>query len=170
MEEANELLLLLNIVVVCYAAVLVTLDVTARRKQRNRKKSIWIRDILRRRNEEGTHSILLPKLLSDDIHYRNFLRMSKENFAFLLAKVEPSLVRSDTVWHRKFCNRKAKSGRRHWTEWDRKPLPGEREAVLEFPGDHGGIEPLKKFQLPYLRMKLLTTTFFNPPIFLCNPR
>ena len=97
MEEANELLLLLNIVVVCYAAVLVTLDVTARRKQRNRKKSIWIRDILRRRNEEGTHSILLPKLLSDDIHYRNFLRMSKENFAFLLAKVEPSLVRSDTV-------------------------------------------------------------------------
>ena len=74
MEQADELLFFLNLVVVCYAAFIVTVDLTVkqRKKQRKRKRSIWIRDILRLRNEEGTHSILIPKLLSDDMHYRNF--------------------------------------------------------------------------------------------------
>ena len=83
MEEADELFFLLNLVIISYAAVIVTLDLTAkqRRKQQRQKRSIWIRDILRVRNVEGTHSILIPKLLSDDMHYRNFFRMSKDNFS-----------------------------------------------------------------------------------------
>ena len=72
MEDADEFLFLLNIVVVCYGAVLVTLDLTSKQRRNQRKRSCWIRGILRKRKEEGTHGILIPKLLSDDIHYRNF--------------------------------------------------------------------------------------------------
>ena len=99
MEDSDDFIFLLNVVIVCYTAFLVTLDFTAKQKgrKRRRKRSVWIRHILRKRNEEGTHSILLPKLLCDDAHYRNFLRMSKEDFALLLAMVEPALVRNDTV-------------------------------------------------------------------------
>ena len=97
MEETDEFLFIINLVVVCYAAVVLTLNVTSKQRRKQRKRSLWVREMLRKRNEEGAHSILIPKLLSDDIHYRNFFRMSKENFSFILAMVEPALIRRDTV-------------------------------------------------------------------------
>jgi hypothetical protein len=66
MEAPAEMLRLLVVVLVCYAAFVVTLDFTSKLKRKNRKRSLWMRAIFRKRKEVGAHSILPPKLLSDE--------------------------------------------------------------------------------------------------------
>ena len=48
----------------------------------------------------STHYALIPQLLSDGFHYKNFLRMEKDSFEFLLNLIEPLLLRADTKWRR----------------------------------------------------------------------
>ena len=55
---------------------------------RRRRRVIWMKDILRKRNEKGTFNLLISQLLTDDYQYKNFLRKSKDSFAFLLSCVE----------------------------------------------------------------------------------
>ena len=48
------------------AVEVMRIDETARR---NRRRVMWMKDILRKRNEEGTFNVLIPQLLSDDCQY-----------------------------------------------------------------------------------------------------
>ena len=78
-------LLMLNLAVIAYAAGVLSISITKRRSTRRK----WVRAILHKRNVEGTHNLLLPQLLSDGFHYKNFLRMDKDSYHYLLNLVEP---------------------------------------------------------------------------------
>ena len=77
------------------------IEVRKRRRQRMRRRSCWMREIFVKRKNEGTDAILIPKLLSDSVHFRNFFRMSKDTFSYLLQLLEPQLrTRKDTKLRR----------------------------------------------------------------------
>src|ERR1043165_9542505 len=97
MDDVQKVLAVLNIAIIAYAASAI---INLRQRYNNSKRQIWMREILRRRHEEGTHNLLLPRLMSDGFHYRNFLRMEKDSFVFLLNLIEPMLLRCDTKWRR----------------------------------------------------------------------
>lgn len=94
MEEALQTIAMLQIIAICYVAVRVY-ESEIRNRERTRR-SIWIRRILREREIEGTCNILIPKLMSDSAHYKNFFRMTKETFSILLNHVQPLLERTNT--------------------------------------------------------------------------
>lgn len=63
-----------------------------------KKRSIWIRSWVEKRDVEGCYYKLLPELRSTDSQqYRNFLRMSENNFDFLLDLVTPLIQKQDTT-------------------------------------------------------------------------
>ena len=84
---------IVNICVIAYAATLLTLIAL---KKKRKRRSKWVRNILRKRNEEGVHGILLPKLLDDSVQYKNYFRMDKNTFKELLELIEPDLIRQNT--------------------------------------------------------------------------
>lgn len=94
MDDAVEILFALNVVILCYKLVS-TYRLIRRRRRQNRGQ--WVRGILLTRKTEGVHAQLLPKLLSDRVHYVNYFRMSPETFEHLLSLVGPSLIRVNTT-------------------------------------------------------------------------
>ena len=67
------------------------------RKMKRNPRSCWVKEIIRKRRDEGVDVILIPKLVSDAPHYRNFFRMSKESFGYILNSISSDLQRKDTV-------------------------------------------------------------------------
>ena len=68
---------------------------------KRKRRTEWTKDWLRERETFGAYSTLLRELLlEDDQEARRFLRMSYENFQFLLARVRPLIEKKDT-WMRK---------------------------------------------------------------------
>lgn len=65
-----------------------------------RKRRYWMKAILRKRYSEGTFNLLIPQILSDDVQYRNFFRVSKDSFSFLLDIISPVLTKQDTHYRR----------------------------------------------------------------------
>ncbi|KAJ8930902.1 hypothetical protein NQ314_016323 [Rhamnusium bicolor] len=64
----------------------------------NRKKRVWIRKWLSRRDSRGFSSMLLKELANEDQEeYRNCMRMSKEQFNKLLHMVGPLITKEDTL-------------------------------------------------------------------------
>ena len=94
MEVMEDMLFKVRIVLFCYAAF--SLYKLVKRPRRYQVRRKWIRDILSKRQEEGAFSLLIPRLMSDKPHYRNYFRMSYETFSLLLSLVEPDLNRTDT--------------------------------------------------------------------------
>lgn len=67
------------------------------RKQRKQRKC-WVRDWISRRNEGGSLVNLVKELEIEDMAaYRNFMRMSKSDFDYLLNLVAPYITKRDTV-------------------------------------------------------------------------
>lgn len=68
-------------------------------KKRNPRK-VWVREWLQKRPQEGAYNKLLVELRSGDSGeqrlYRDFLRMTHENFEYLLQLVKPLIRRSNT--------------------------------------------------------------------------
>lgn len=56
-----------------------------------------MREILRTRRTEGAYSILIPRLISDKTHFRNYFRMSQDTFEDLLRLVGPEIIRKETI-------------------------------------------------------------------------
>ena len=76
------------------AAALLVLSKNLKKKK---KRQIWVRKWIARRDEEGVHANLLQELLvEDDKSYKNYLRMSHEDYEYLLEKVTPKIMRRDT--------------------------------------------------------------------------
>lgn len=68
-----------------------------RKKRRNRKKRIWVRKWVERRPYQGCLSNLVNELRNEDPSmYRNFLRMTEDDFNVLLEKVAPKITKQDT--------------------------------------------------------------------------
>ncbi|KAJ8915430.1 hypothetical protein NQ315_003191 [Exocentrus adspersus] len=61
------------------------------------KKRVWVREWIRKRNRCGfVHNLLQELRLGDAKVYKNFLRMSTNDFDYLLEKVTPLIKRQDT--------------------------------------------------------------------------
>ena len=61
-----------------------------------RRRKWWISPLIEKRSQEGTVEILLTKALSHGFHYKNYLRLDKATFRFLLSEIEPLLTRRAT--------------------------------------------------------------------------
>lgn len=66
--------------------------------KKKKKKRIWCKDWLKKRSTFGSTATILHELQSSEEHdFRNYLRMSVSTFYLLLSKVEPYIVKKDTV-------------------------------------------------------------------------
>ena len=58
------------------------------RRKRKRRRRVWVREILAKRRQQGEfHNLLQELRLADPEYHFKYLRMSKEMFDVLLAKV-----------------------------------------------------------------------------------
>jgi len=73
----------------------VSLILNDQRSRKPRRHRWWVKPIIRQRHHEETTRVLLPKTPSDGFYYENYLRMSKENFNFLLARISTRIGKSD---------------------------------------------------------------------------
>jgi hypothetical protein len=100
MDEQTEMMVKLNLAVFAVALTALIIDLVSRdeniHRPTRRRKRVWIKHILRKRDKEGTFNLLIPKLLADDVQYRNFFRMNKESFLTLLSFIESDLRKQDT--------------------------------------------------------------------------
>lgn len=70
-----------------------------RRRKKKNKRTIWSRDWLQRRKEgKGVLNMLNSELLIEDpTSYNNYLRLTNEQFEFLLSSIEKFIAKKDTV-------------------------------------------------------------------------
>ena len=62
--------------------------------KKKKKKRIWCKDWLMKRNIYGSTTTILHELQNNQEHdFRNYLRMSVSTFYILLSKVEPYIVK-----------------------------------------------------------------------------
>jgi hypothetical protein len=97
MDDRDLILLSLSVIAFGCASLVKQKLLRNRAIHQQKRRTKWVKEILLKRNSEGTDAILIPKLLSDSANYRNYFRMSKETFGVLLTALEPDLVRSNTV-------------------------------------------------------------------------
>ena len=96
MDAQLHLLINLNIAVAATAVAAIEIILLEEEVARNKKRRFWMKEILRKRDREGTFNLLIPQIVSDGEQYRNFFRMSKASFSFLLDIVSPVLTRQDS--------------------------------------------------------------------------
>jgi hypothetical protein len=81
------------------AAFIVMQDLINRKKKKQIKgRRYWITHLYQRRNEGGSGTTLLNILALDDStgHFKNFLRMSPQDFEILINLIGPSIQKMDT--------------------------------------------------------------------------
>lgn len=73
-------------------------EILAEEMNKNKKKRCWVRKWLSRREIYGASSTLLRELAAEDApEYRNWLRISQEQFEILLAQIAHQITKYDTV-------------------------------------------------------------------------
>lgn len=84
------------------AACLVVIINHKRMEARRKKRSVWTKQWIMRRDQfNNTEENLLYELRTEDENcYRNFVRMNAEDFDYLLEKVEPLIQKRDTNMRR----------------------------------------------------------------------
>lgn len=69
-----------------------------RRKKERKKRSIWTREWILRREKQGASDNFLREVrLEDKATYKNHLRLNGQQFDYLLEKVTSKIQRADTV-------------------------------------------------------------------------
>jgi hypothetical protein len=67
-------------------------------KKNNRKKRIWVKHWINRREAQGASNNLIRELkLEDPTNYKNFLRMDENKFNDLLANFASKIKKQNTV-------------------------------------------------------------------------
>ena len=70
---------------------------TILQRKRRRNRTVWVRPILGRREELGTSTNLVREMeLEDRRAFKDYFRMSTEEFNRLFAKLEPGLTKKTT--------------------------------------------------------------------------
>lgn len=79
------------------ASVLIAAILVKRRKSRMRKVRIWSREWIQRRETEDITGKLINEMRKEDLNgFRQFIRLSVDQFDFLLEKVRPVISKKDT--------------------------------------------------------------------------
>ena len=101
METVEEVIVLM--ILILYQAIMsiacaYSLDCTTRNQSviKRRRHRWWIRPIINKRHIEGATHLLLSKNPSDGFFFEQYLRLSLENFDFLLDKINRHLLKKDT--------------------------------------------------------------------------
>ncbi|XP_026682266.1 uncharacterized protein LOC113469054 [Diaphorina citri] len=67
------------------------------KNQQEKCRTVWVRDWISKRDTEGCYGKLLVELQNEEPQlYKNFLRMSYNDFCFLLDMVTPLIKKKDT--------------------------------------------------------------------------
>ena len=67
-------------------------------RNRARQGRRWTRDWLQRRRQRSTFHTLVQELSCEDqMEFKNYFRMDKATFNMLLGKVEPLIIRQNTI-------------------------------------------------------------------------
>ncbi|CAH2019384.1 unnamed protein product [Acanthoscelides obtectus] len=75
-------------------AAIVTICVSIKMRK---KRSIWVKDWIKRRAHLGAYNQLLTELKNEDPEcFKNFLRMSHDDFQYLCNKISPAIKEQDT--------------------------------------------------------------------------
>ncbi|CAH1987622.1 unnamed protein product [Acanthoscelides obtectus] len=75
-------------------AAIVTICVSIKMRK---KRSIWVKDWIKRRAQLGAYNQLLTELKNEDPEcFKNFLRMSHDDFQYLCNKISPAIKKQDT--------------------------------------------------------------------------
>lgn len=83
------------------STILLTGNILSQRRKPKRRRLVWTRDWIQRREEHGAyHSLLRELRASDPVSYRNFIRMDEVSFSTLLQKLSPIITRQNTVMRR----------------------------------------------------------------------
>lgn len=78
-------------------AAYLLLEDDEKEEKRPRPRSVWVHDWIKKRDTEGFYVKLLRELRSNQPqHYRNFVRMSGDDFDFLLNLVTPLIQKQET--------------------------------------------------------------------------
>lgn len=68
-----------------------------KKKTMKKKKRLWVRNWISKREYEGVHAKLLEELCSEDCEaYKNFLRMRKNDYDYILSKITNRISKKDT--------------------------------------------------------------------------
>lgn len=74
------------------AAAMIVISSVKKRKERK-----WVKDWIRRRDVVGIQNNLLKELRTEEpSQFKNFVRMTEENFNDLLTKIRPIIEKQDT--------------------------------------------------------------------------
>jgi len=85
-----------SVVVMCDCLIKEYQHILGKRNKRN-KRRWWVKSWIMRRNTLGASNTLLVEWTSEDRDmYKNYLRMSREQFFELLSKVKPYIEKQDT--------------------------------------------------------------------------
>ena len=67
-------------------------------RNKRKRRACWTRPWILRRKEHGAHHALMQELSKEDHEsYRNFVKMTQEDFTELLTKVSPLISKKDTI-------------------------------------------------------------------------
>ena len=87
-------LVLAHICILYFSLIVIAAEKVVRRRVKRRKW--WVRPLLKVRRHEGAYNILLSKSVSDGFYYESYLRMDKNNFFYVLSKIEHVISGQDT--------------------------------------------------------------------------
>lgn len=80
------------------AAIVIAAYLKKKNKLKVQKKRKWVRDWIRRREVEDTAQKLIQELRNEDSSaFKQFFRMSADQFDFLLDKIRPSISKQNTT-------------------------------------------------------------------------
>lgn len=71
---------------------------TGKKRKCRRRRSVWTRPWILRRNEQGASNNFLREVEEEDpVTYKNHLRLNSEQFDYLLSKVKTNIQKEDTI-------------------------------------------------------------------------
>lgn len=81
------------------AVIAIATAISVRKAKRKRAaKRLWTREWVKKREEYGAcHTLMNELALSDLAGFKNYTRMSSNDFEFLLEKISPLISRQDTT-------------------------------------------------------------------------
>ena len=72
-DEVFVYTLIVSLMSVIIALATLSVELARFQLQTRRSKRTWTRSILKKRNTEGAYNLLIPKLLSNDDQFKNYL-------------------------------------------------------------------------------------------------
>ena len=82
---------------VVIAAIALLLDEEEKVKKKPYERSLWVRPWIHRRKQEGCFHKLFQELMKEDAQgFREYVRMDRAHYEYLVEKLRPSLAKQDT--------------------------------------------------------------------------